>query len=318
MALTRRTAGLLLGAPAAVALLATVLPAAAGTAAAGTAAVTYKTISGRAECGGTSECTATFTGNLGESARLATTTPVVVQTGAQPSVGPGEPVSLLTGATGDVGEYGAQGYRFRVLDQTGAISPVHTSSYYHASVPFADSGRAAASVLVTTDPAGNAAIRFPRPLVAAPVAVIATGSSPYIGPGLPVNLITNRYSTIGFGLRVLDQAGAPIGMRKVRVQYWATVQAATPNTRAGTGVVTPNERGLAFLPWPMLAKGFQPVSVVLTGVAPANGPTMPVNLLAVSPLSDGTYVRVLDQAGRPVTSSVTLAFYATKLAASTG
>ncbi len=318
MALTRRTAGLLLGIPAAVALFATALPATAGTATAGTTAVTYRTISGYAGCGGTSECTATFTGDFGVPARLATTTPVVVQTGSRPSVGPGQPVSLLTGATGDVGPNGAQGYRFRVLDQTGAVSPVPTGAYYHASVPFADAGRVAASVLVTTDPAGNAAVRFPRPLAAAPVAVIATGHSPYVGPGLPVNLITNRYSTVGFGLRVLDQAGVPIGMRTIRVHYWATGQAATPNTRAGTGVVTPNERGLAFLPWPMLAKGFQPVSVVLTGVAPANGPTMPVNLLVVSPLSDGAYVRVLDQAGQPVTSSVTLAFYATKLAAATG
>ena len=309
---TRRTAGLLLGVPATVALLAAGLMATAGTATAGSADDFYRTISGSATCGGTSECTATFIG------RLTTATPVVVQTGARPSVGPGEPVSLLTGATGDLSPYGEQGYRFRVLDQTGAVSTVPTITYYHASVPFADTGRVAASVVVTTDPAGNAAVRFPRPLVAAPVAVIATGHSPYVGPGLPVNLITNRYSTVGFGLRALDQAGAPIAMRTIRVDYWATAQAATPNTRAGTGVVTPNERGLAFLPWPMLAKGLPPVSVVLTGVAPANGPTMPVNLLVVSPQSYGAYVRVLDQAGHPVTSPATLAFYATKLAASTG
>lgn len=315
MALTRRTAGLL-GVPTAVALLATTLLPAAGAAAAGTAIITYQTISGRAECGGTSECTATFTGEFGLPARLATTTPIVVQTGSQPSVGPGQPVSLLTGVTGDVGPNAAQGYRFRVLDQSGAISPVATSAYYHASVPFTDAGRSAGSVLVTTDPAGNAAVRFPRALSAAPVAVIATGRSPYVGPGLPVNLITNSYATTGFGLRALDQAGVPIGMRSIRVHYWATVQAATPNTRAGRGLITPNERGLAFLPWPMFSKGFQPVSVVLTGVAPANGPTMPVNLLVISGLSDGAYVRVLDQAGRPVTTPVTLAFYATKLAAS--
>ena len=318
MALTRRTAGLLLGVPAALAVLATVLTATAGTATAGSTDGIYRTISGASACGGTSECTATFRGNLGEPGDLAGNGAVVVQTGARPSVGPGEPVSLLTGATGYVGPDQADGYRFRVLDQTGAVSTVPTITYYHASVPFADTGRVAASVLVTTDPAGNAAVRFPRPLVAAPVAVIATGHSPYVGPGLPVNLITNRYSTVGFGLRALDQAGAPIAMRTIRVDYWATAQAATPNTRAGTGVVTPNERGLAFLPWPMLAKGLPPVSVVLTGVAPANGPTMPVNLLVVSPQSYGTYVRVLDQAGHPVTSPVTLAFYATKLAASTG
>jgi hypothetical protein len=318
MALTRRTAGLLLGAPAAVAVLATVLTATAGTATAGTAAVTYRTISGSAGCGGTSECTATFTDGNGAQARLATTTPVVVQTGARPTFGPGLPVSQLTGATGDVGPYGAQGYRFRVLDQTGAVSTVPTTVYYHASVPFADAGRVAASVVVTTESGGFAAIRFPRPLASAPVAVIATGSSPYVGPGLPVNLITNSYSTVGFGLRVLDQAGKPIELRKIRVNYWATTQAATPNTRAGTGVVTPNAHGAVFLPWSTLAAGLSPVSVVLTGVAPANGPTMPVNLLVIEPASNGALVRVLDQAGRPVTSPVTLAFYATKLAASTG
>jgi hypothetical protein len=314
MVSTARRAGL--AASLGTALLAGSLAASGGVATAGAAIITYQTVSGSANCDGATECTATFGDGMGLPARLATTTPVVVQTGHQPSVGPGQPVSLLTGATGDVGPLGAQGYRFRVLDQAGAVSPVATRSFYHASVPFADAGRVAGTALVTTDPAGNAAVRFPRTLVAAPVAVIATGRSPYVGPGLPVNLITNSYSTIGFGVRALDQAGVPIAGRSIRLHYWATVQAATPNTRAGRAVVTPNERGLAFLPWPMLAKGFQPVSVVLTGTAPANGATMPVNLLVVSPLADGAYVRVLDQAGRPVTAPVTLAFYATKLAAS--
>ena len=290
--------------------------AAPGAAAGTRAIITYQTVSGRAACAGSPECAASFRADFDVPARLASTAPVVVQTGAQPSVGPGQPVSLLTGETGVVLPDGTQGYRFRVLDQTGTVATGGTSSYYHASVPFADAGRVAQSVLVTTDPAGNAAVRFPRPLAAPPVAVIATGRSPYRGPGLPVHLITNRYSTVGFGLRVLDQAGAPVGMRSVRVHYWATGQGATPNTRAGTGVVTPDQRGLAFLPWSLLAKGLPPVSVVLTGVAPANGPAMPVNLLVVSPRADGAYVRVLDQAGRPVPAPVTLAYYATKLAAS--
>src|SRR4051794_9324158 len=158
MALTRRTAGLMMGVPAAAALIATALPITAGTATAGSTDGIYSTISGASACGGTSECTGTFRGNLGEPVDLAGNGAGVVQTRARPSVGPGLPVSLLTGTTGYVGSNGAEGYRFRVLDQTGAVSTVPTVTYYHASVPFADSGRVAASVLVTTDPAGNAAV----------------------------------------------------------------------------------------------------------------------------------------------------------------
>ena len=75
MALTRRTARHLRWGPAVAALLVATLPAAAGTASAGTAIITYQTVSGSAQCGGTSECTATFTDGQGLPARLATTTP---------------------------------------------------------------------------------------------------------------------------------------------------------------------------------------------------------------------------------------------------
>jgi hypothetical protein len=43
---------------------------------------------------------------------------------------------------------------------------------------------------------------------------------------------------------------------------------------------------------------------------------MPVNLLAVTPRADGVAVRILDQSGRPITSQVSIAYYATKAVAS--
>jgi hypothetical protein len=286
------------------------------------AAVAYRTTSERTvicEPQGL-ESTAAFSAGV----RLATTTPVVVQTGNLPFHGPGLPVSLLTGATGDVGPSGQQGYRFRAFDQNGvtvAARPSADNCYYysyHASIPFTDAGHAAGIATVTTDARGVATVRFARPLAAAPVSVVVTGSSPYVGPGLPLNLITSGYSAAGFAVRALDQAGTPIAGRTVRLHYWATVQPATPNTRAGTATVTPDSHGFAFIRWPIFAKGLPPVSVILTGVAPALGPDMPVNLLANAVWAGGAgvEVRVLNQAGRPITSPVRIAYYATKASVS--
>jgi hypothetical protein len=253
--------------------------------------------------------------------RLATTTPVVVQTGVRPLSGPGIPVSLLTGATGNVGPAGEQGYRFRAFDQNGVTvaarpSPdnIPLSCYfyaYHASIPFTDAAHAAAIATVTTDVRGVASVHFSKPLAATPVSVIVTGNLPYVGPGLPLNLITMGYSAAGFSVRALDQAGAPIANHTVRLHYWATVQAATPHTRAGAAVVTPDSRGFVFIHWPGFPNGTGPESVVLTGVAPGSGPNMPVNLVAFEPFSTGVATRVLNQAGHPITSPVRIAFYAT-------
>jgi hypothetical protein len=238
----------------------------------------------------------------------------VVQTGNLPFHGPGLPVSVLTGATGP------QGYRFRAFDQNGvtvAARPSPDNCYYysyHASIPFADTAHATAIVTVTTDTRGVATVRFAHPLATTPVSVIVTGSSPYVGPGLPLNLITMSYSAAGFSVRALDQAGQPIASRTIRLHYWATIQPATPNTRAGVATVTPNSHGFAFIAWPIFAKGLPPVAVVLTGVAPTLGPDMPVNLLDDVEVGGGAGVeiRVLNQAGQPITSPVRVAFYATK------
>jgi hypothetical protein len=264
------------------------------------------------------ESTVTFTDiNVG-NVRLATTTPVLVQTGVRPLSGPGIPVSLLTGATGNVGPAGQQGYRFRAFDQDGvtvAARPSSNNCYfyaYHASIPFTDAAHAAAIATVTTDARGVAAVHFSKPLAATPVSVIVTGSSPYVGPGLPLNLITMSYSAAGFSVRALDQAGTPIANHTIRLHYWATVQAATPNTRAGVAVVTPDSRGIVFIHWLGFTKGTAPESVVLTGVAPGSGPNMPVNLVAFEPFSTGVATRVLNQAGNPITSPVRIAFYATR------
>ena len=283
----------------------------------GHAAVGNRTASGR-----TMICAPQGLESTGVFPTLATTTPVVVQTGNLPAHGPGLPVSLLTGATGNVGPSGQQGYRFRAFDQNGvsvAGRPSQDNCYtysYHASIPFTDAAHAAAIVSVTTDARGVAAVRFSRPLGATPVSVIVTGSSPYAGPGLPLNLVTTGYGATGFSVRALDQAGAPIANHTIRLHYWATTQATTPNTRAGTAVVTPDGRGVAFVPWPKLAVCLPPVSVVMTGVAPSLGPNMPVNLVDYSLLCNGAAVRVLNQAGQPVTSPVRIAFYATKAATS--
>jgi hypothetical protein len=297
------------------AVLAVGLPAASGAAPA-----TFQTTSGLArfcEPQGL-ESTVTFTNiNVG-NVRLATATPVVVQTGVAPALGPGLPVSLLTGSTGDVGPAGEQGYHFRAFDQDGvtvAARPGPSACYsyaYHASVPFADAAHAAGIATVPTDSRGIATVHFSHPLSARPVSVIATGSAPYVGPGLPLNLITNGYDAAGFSVRALDQAGAPIADRTIRLHYWATIQQATPNTRAGSAAVTPDSHGNAFVPWPMFAKCLSPDSVVLTGVAPDAGPNMPVNLVAFGFRCDGVSVRVLNQAGKPITSPVRIAFYATK------
>jgi hypothetical protein len=250
--------------------------------------------------------------------RLATTTPVVVQTGNLPLSGPGLPVSQLTGVTGNVGPEGQQGYRFRAFDQEGvtvAGRPSENNCYYfsyHASVPFVDAVHAAGIATVNTDARGIAPVGFSRALSATPVSVIVTGSSPYVGPGLPLNLISSSYSRTGFAVRALDQAGNPIASRSIRLHYWATTQAATPNTRAGTATITPDSRGIGFIPWPIFARGLGPVSVVLTGVSPGSGPDMPVNLLAYVFRGDGVAIRVLNQLGRPITSSVRIAFYAIK------
>ena len=255
--------------------------------------------------------------NVG-NVRLATTTPVVVQTGNLPRSGPGIPVSVLTGATGDVGPAAEQGYRFRAFDQNGvtvAPRPNPDNCYYysyHASIPFADAAHAAGIVTVTTDARGVAVVGFTNPLAVTPVSVIVTGRSPYVGPGLPLNLISGGYSRTGFAVRALDQAGDPIAGQAIRLHYWATAQPATPNTRAGVATVALDSRGIGNISWPMFARGLAPVSVVLTGVAPGAGPDMPVNLVAYVWRSDGAAIRVLNQAGQPITGSVQIAFYATK------
>jgi hypothetical protein len=245
---------------------------------------------------------------------LASAHPVVVQTGSLPIQGPGLPVSLLTTASS------SSGYHFRAFDQNGAsvaALPNAGNCYYfsyHASIPFTDSAHAAGIATVTTDARGVATVRFERGLGATPVSVVVTGSSPTVGPGLPLNLVSSDYSPTGFQLRALDQAGQPIASRTIRVHYWATVQTATPNTRAGVASITPNSRGFATLTWPLFTKGLPPVAVILTGVAPTGGPGMPVNLLANAPFAGGgsVLIRVLDQHGQPVTSPVRIAFYATK------
>jgi hypothetical protein len=264
------------------------------------------------------ESTVTFTDiNVGE-VRLATTTPVVVQTGVLPLSGPGIPVSQLTGATGNVGPAGQQSYRFRAFDQNGmtvAARPSPNNCYYyayHASIPFTDGAHAAAIATVTTDSRGVATVRFSKPLAATPVSVIVTGSAPYVGPGLPLNLVTMSYSAAGLSVRALDQAGMPIANHAIRLHYWAAIQAATPNTRAGVATATSDSRGIVFLHWPVFTKGIVPESVVLTGVAPGSGPNMPVNLVAYEAFANGVATRVLNQAGHPIISSVRIAFYATK------
>jgi hypothetical protein len=285
------------------------------------AAVAYRTVSQTATICEPQplESTVTFSDFNAGPVRLATTAPVVVQTGVRPYFGPDLPVSLLTGTTGDVlGPGGPQGYHFRAFDQSGATvasrpRPDRCFTYaYHASIPFTDAARSAGAVSVTTDARGIATVRFPRPLATAPVSVIVTGSSPYIGPGLPVNLISMAYSATGFTVRALDQAGSPIANHAIRLDYWATIQAATPNTRAGSAVITPDSRGFGFVPWPKLAVCLPPISVVLTGVTPQLGPNMPVNLVAYGFNCNGAGIRVLNQAGQPVTTPVRIAFYATK------
>lgn len=275
------------------------------------AAVGNRTASGR-----TVICAPQGLESTGTFPTLESNTTVVVQTGMLPAHGPGLPVSELTGATS------AGGYRFRAFDQEGATVAARPSadncySYsFHASIPFTDAAHAAAIVAVTTDSRGVAAIQFAHPLAATPVSVIVTGSSPYVGPGLPLNLITTSYSPGGFAVRALDQAGTPIANHAIRLHYWATIQAATPNTRAGVATITPDSRGTAFASWPRLARCLPPVAVVLTGVAPSSGPDMPVNLLAFSLHCNGVAIRVLNQAGQPIISPVRIAFYATKASTS--
>jgi hypothetical protein len=239
---------------------------------------------------------------------------VVVQTGIRPLQGPGLPVSLLTTASSSTG------YHFRAFDQNGAsvaALPSANNCYlfsYHASIPFTDSAHTAGTGTVNTDASGNATVRFERGLGTTPVSVVVTGSSPTVGPGLPLNLVSSGYSPTGFLLRALDQAGQPIASRTIRVHYWATTQTATPNTRAGIASVVPDQRGFAFVSWPLFAKGLPPASVILTGVGPSGGPNMPVNLLADTAFAGGggVRVRVLNQRGQPISSSVRIAFYATK------
>jgi hypothetical protein len=245
---------------------------------------------------------------------LASAHPVVVQTGMRPMQGPGLPVSLLTTASSSTG------YHFRAFDQNGAsvaALPSANNCYYfsyHASIPFTDSAHAAGTASVTTDASGVATVRFAGGLGATPVSVVVTGSSPTVGAGLPLNIVSGSYSPTGFVLRALDQAGAPIASRTIRVHYWATTQTATPNTRAAIASVTPDQRGFAFISWPLFAKGLPPVSVILTGVGPTGGPNMPVNLLADAAFAGGggVRIRVLNQHGQPISSSVRIAFYATK------
>lgn len=302
------SAALLVGALAAGA------PATAQTAAAVT---TYRTVSGSALCPPAgADCFTTLVDANFAPARVNASSPVVVQTGHLPDSGPGLPVSLLTGSGGDITPGGQQGYHWRVLDQNGQVPTADTRAYFHASAPFTDAGRAAREAILFTDAGGNARVNFTAPLAAAPVAVIATGRSPYTGPGLPVNLVTSGYTRTGFTVRALDQAGHAIANSGIRVHYWATNQTATPNTRAGQATLTPDANGRAFIPWTLLDKGLPPVSVVLTGTSPLSGPSMPVNLLAVTARADGVAVRILDQSGRPITSLVRIAYYATKAAAS--
>jgi hypothetical protein len=317
----RRTYATGVAASAAAALLLGALSSGSPAAAAPAAAVTtYRTVSGTALCpaapAGTDCFTALVNGDFGP-ARVGASAPVVVQTGHLPGTGPGLPVSLLTGTGGDIaGAGGQQAYHWRVLDQNGQVPTADTQAYFHASAPFTDAGRTAREAIVFPDAGGNARVNFTGTLAAAPVAVIATGRSPYTGPGLPVNLVTSAYSTTGFTVRALDQAGHPIVSGGIRIHYWATNQGATPNTRAGQATLTPDANGRATIPWTVFAKGLPALSVVLTGTSPLTGPSMPVNLLAVTAKSDGVAVRVLDQTGRPVTSQVRIAYYATKAAAS--
>ncbi|HEY6749188.1 MAG TPA: hypothetical protein VI357_26145 [Mycobacteriales bacterium] len=275
-------------------------------------------MSGTALCPpGGADCFTSLVDANSVPARVSASSPVIVQTGQFPSVGPGLPVSLLTGSGGDIaGTGGQQGYHWRVLDQNGQVLTADTRVFFHASAPFTDAGRTAREAIVFTDAGGNARVTFNGTLAATPVAVIATGRSPYTGPGLPVNLVTSGYSRTGFTVRALDQAGHPIVSRGIRIHYWATNQGATPSTRAGQATLTPDANGRATIPWTIFAKGLPAVSVVLTGTSPLTGPSMPVNLLAVTARSDGVAIRVLDQSGRPVTSPVRIAYYATKAAAS--
>jgi hypothetical protein len=242
--------------------------------------------------------------------RLASSA-IVVQTGRLPWNGPGMPVSALTGSTD------RDGFRFRLFDQNGAAiteaSPgLGTRVYYHASARTADGVHAADLAAVQTDANGWAEVRFARPLQQAPASVIATGSTPYQGPGLPVNLVTDAYNSAGFLVRALDQDGQPIANQQVRVHYWATVQEATPNTRARTTLVTPDARGVGRITWPRFDRRLDPVSVVLTGVDPSGGPNMPVNLVVVTVSGDGASIRALNQAGEPITTPFRVAYYATK------
>lgn len=293
-------------------------PASAAPAPAAAAASTYRTVSGTAKCQpGGADCFTALTDLNGNPARLGGSAPVVVQTGHLPSFGSGLPMSQLTGTGGDIaGTGGQQGYHWRVFDQNGQVPAAGSEVFFHASAPFTDAGRAAREAVVFTDAAGNARVNFTGTLAATPVAVIATGRSPYTGPGLPVNLVTSGYSRTGFTVRALNQAGHPIASRGIRIHYWATNQAATPNTRAGQTTVTPDAKGQASIPWTIFAKGLSALSVVLTGTSPVTGPSMPVNLLATVLQSDRVVVRVFDQTGRPVTSPVRIAYYATKTTAS--
>lgn len=319
MAVTARKAGLAASLGAAVLVGSLVVAAARGGAAPGDVA-TFRTVSGSALCPPSGEeCLTTLLNPSGGGARVNAAAPVVVQTGHLPDSGPELPVSLLTGVTGDLTPGGQQAFRWRVFDQSARVpTTADAITYFHASAPFTDAGRSAGSVLVNTDGEGNARVNFPAPLALNPVAVIVTGRSPYAGPGLPVNLVTSGYTRSGFTVRALDQYAAPIRSAAIRLHYWATAQGATPNTRAGQATVTPNAAGRAVIPWSMFERGLPPVSVVLTGTSPTSGPAMPVNLLAVTPQSNGVSVRVLDQNGRPITTPVRIAYYATKAAASTG
>lgn len=233
---------------------------------------------------------------------------VVVQTGISPASGPGIPASQLTGATSQ------GGFRFRVFDQTGAAISNATPCvevYYHASTRMQDGSRTADLAQVQTDGAGYAQVRFAVPMDTAPVSVTATGSSPYRGPGLPLHLVADGYTSTGFRVRVLDQTGAPVANQTIRLHYWATVQSATPNTRAGNQVVNPDGSGVTRVRWPLVSGNLPPVSVMLTGVSPTTGPDLPASLVAFSTDTGGVNLRALDQTGEPVTTPFRVAFYAT-------
>ena len=320
--MTRRTRTTALAASAvAVALtgaLAAGVPAGAAPAPAADGPSTYRTVSGTSLCppAGAGDCFSTLVAPDFNGARVGPG-PVIVQTGRLPGSGPGLPVSLLTGPAGDIsGTGGQQGFHWRVLDQNGKVSTAEVLAYFHVSAPFTDAGRTAREALVTTDAGGNARVAFVGTLATASVAVIATGRAPYTGPGLPANLVTSAYSRTGFTVRALDQGGRPIVNSAIRIHYWATAQTATPNTRAGQATVTPDAAGNATIPWAQFDRGLPAVSVVLTGTSPLSGPSMPVNLLAVTARSNGVSIRILDQSGRPVTTPVRIAYYATKASAS--